>query len=70
MTSQEQSKKLLDPILDVIGGADGGVAFARLQHNFLPEMIERYEALDPEAREFMLMVTRFSKMCELMLERK
>lgn len=30
------AKRLLDPILDVMGGADGGIAFSKLRHMILP----------------------------------
>ena len=62
----EQSRELLQPILDVMGGADGGVAFSRLRHEFLPDMLAKAESGDALAQEFVLMVRRFSKLCEVL----
>lgn len=67
MTPAEQSKELLQPILDLMGGADGGVGFAKLRHDFLPEMLARSEAGESLPAEFVLMVTRFSTLCKTLM---
>lgn len=63
-----EAGELLQPILDVFSGVDGGVAFARLRHSFLPDMLAA-QAEDPTAVEFVLMVRRFSKLCLIMQEK-
>ena len=35
----------LDPILDLFGGADGGVAFARLRHHIAPQIYSSSELM-------------------------
>ena len=67
-THIEQSKILLDPILDLAGGTDGGIAFAKLSFQFLPEMLSRAEQGEPMAEEFVLMITRFSTLCKTLME--
>lgn len=69
MDHNEQSKELLQPILDLMSGTDGGAGFAKLRHEFLPEMLAKAEANDPLPAEFILMVTRFSRLCKLMMEK-
>lgn len=69
MDTQDQSRKLLDPILSLFGGEDGGVAFAKLRHDFLPDMLAR-EGTDPTVDEFLMMVRRFSKLCEMLRTQK
>ena len=66
--SQEEAKKLLDPILDVFGGADGGMAFAKLRHQFLPEALDMAVKTNT-TDQFLKMVSQFSSLCELMLKR-
>jgi len=36
----KEAKELLDPILNLFGAADGGVAFTLLRHQFLPSVLE------------------------------
>lgn len=65
----EEVRADLSPILDVFGGADGGVAYVKLQHHFLTAI---YAKPDPSPLEIdlMVMVKKFSKLCEFMLEGK
>ncbi len=65
----QEAGDLLQPILDVFGGADGGPAFARLRHSFLPDMLKTQDD-NVTAAEFILMVRRFSKLCQIMLQQK
>lgn len=65
---QQQVDDLLQPILDLATGADGGPAFARLRFNFLPEMIARHEAGDKLATELVLHVSSFSRLCSILLK--
>ena len=64
--AQEKAKKLLDPILSVFAGEDGGIAFAKMRHTVLPEILEKEG--NQKADDFILMVTQFSRFCEMMLE--
>lgn len=69
MSHADRAGELLQPILEVMGGTDGGVAFARLRHSFLPSMLEAAEKGAPLTVEFVTMVTQFSKLCSTMLEK-
>ena len=62
------ANQIVDPILSVFGGEDGGVAFARLSKSFLPEMIVRAHNGDAKAAELVRMATQFSRLCSLMLK--
>lgn len=66
MTTHDEVGLDIEPILNVFGGADGGVAFARLRHTFLPEM---YANESLEAERLVVMVKQFSRLCELMLKK-
>jgi hypothetical protein len=65
MDTEDQAKQLLDPILSLFAGEDGGVSFAKLRHDFLPDMLSK-EGTSPEVDEFLLMVRRFSRLCTLL----
>ena len=64
-TPHEESGQLLQPMVDLFGGADGGPAFARLRHSFLPDMLAKRG--DPTVDEFLLTVERMSRLCKLMM---
>lgn len=70
MDTQEQSQALLQPIMDLMTGADGGVGFSRLCHSFLPEMLEKTAAGGKLEAELVMMVTRMSVLCQTMLEKQ
>jgi len=57
----------LDPILNVFGGADGGVAFAKLRHSLLPSIYAKENKTQTE-EAFVLMVKQFSRLCKEMLK--
>lgn len=65
-----QSKALLDPMLDLFGGNDGGVAFSKLRFDFLPNMLEESQNGNAMAAEFILMVSRMSVLCKTLTEQK
>jgi hypothetical protein len=67
MNPSEQSKELLQPILDLMGGADGGVGFAKLRHDFLPDMLAKSAAGSPLEAEMVLVITRFSVLCKTLM---
>ena len=69
LSNSDLSRELCLPMLDLFGGADGGVAFAKLQHSFLPEMMEMQAAGNQHAAELMLMVTRMSVLCKTLLNK-
>jgi hypothetical protein len=69
MTPQEEAQAVLRPMIDLFGGADGGVGFAKLCHDFLPEMI-KLRPENPQADEFVKMMYRLSRLCELMMEKQ
>jgi hypothetical protein len=66
---QQQADDLLQPILDLATGADGGAAFTRLRFGFLPEIIARHEAGDKLATELVLHVSSFSRLCSILLKK-
>jgi hypothetical protein len=66
--NRKKSADLLKPMLDVFGGADGGGAFVKLQHKFLPDILEMADQGEPTAQAAVLMVERFSKLCAEMLK--
>jgi hypothetical protein len=70
MDFNEQSKALLDPIMDLMVGADGGVGFVKLRHEFLPEMLEKSAAGGKLEAELVLMVTRMSILCKTLMEKQ
>ena len=55
-------------MIDLFTGADGGVAFAKLHHYFLPEILSQ-RGNSPEVDEFIKMIYQMSHLCELMKER-
>ena len=68
MDNKQQSKELIDPILDLMTGADGGVAFARLHHSTLPYFIAQAEKGDPQAIEMIKCFTKVSKLCRILID--
>lgn len=65
--SFEEAQELLSPILDVFGGSDGGSAFAKLQHAFLPAALDAAKTNERTA-ELVQMVRQFSRLCDLALK--
>lgn len=59
----------IDPILNVFGGADGGVAFAKLRHEFLPAIYAKENKTQSE-EDLIMMVKQFSRLCNYMLNGK
>ena len=67
---QLEAQRLLQPVLDVFGAADGGVAFTKLRHGFLPDIIKKHDENPTQTSEdFLRMVEQFSRLCQLMLDR-
>jgi hypothetical protein len=60
-------EELIDPILNVFGGADGGIGFAKLRHDFLPSLVNKADRTNLE-ESVLTMVTQFSRLCEEMLK--
>lgn len=68
MSMMEKSvEELIDPILDVFGGADGGIGFVKLRHGFLPNLVDKTNRTELE-ESVLTMVKQFSKLCEEMLK--
>ena len=69
---EKEAIVLLNPIMDLFSGADGGVAYSRMRHGFVPKMIEKlsdgyctdaeYAAIDA--------LTKTSKLCQAILDGK
>lgn len=66
---QELSQALLQPIMDLMTGADGGVGFSKLRHSFLPEMLQKSAEGGELEAEFILMMTRMSMLCKTLMEK-
>lgn len=66
----QKAKEVLNPILDVFGGADGGVAFATLVHSILPNLYNEQNnpQRNPQIDDLLESVERFSRLCELALK--
>lgn len=67
MTTEEvrtQIKHDIDPILDLFGGSDGGVGFAKLYHDFLPRLYSNDEEI---SQDTVVMIKQFSRLCKVML---
>lgn len=69
MDFNQQAKELLDPIMDLMSGADGGVGFAKLRHDFLPAMLEKSATGGALEAELVLVVTRMSVLCKTLMEK-
>lgn len=69
MDFNQQAKELLDPIMDLMSGADGGVGFAKLRHDFLPDMLEKSANGGALEAELVLVVTRMSVLCKTLMEK-
>lgn len=65
----QQAKELLDPILSVFAGEDGGVSFARLRQEFIPHLIMDSKT-NVASSELLTMITQFSRLSKMALERK
>ena len=70
MNSDEKIKKILDPIMDLFSGADGGSAFVRLRHVFLPDIFVSAEEGSSDAEDMIFTINRFSRLCKMMLNEK
>lgn len=58
------AQELLQPILDLATGAEGGVGFVKLRHTYLPDWIRMAEEGDLAAQKAIEAVTIFSKICQ------
>jgi hypothetical protein len=65
-TPHEEAGGLLQPMLDLFGGADGGVGFAELRHSFMPDMLAQ-RGTNPNVDEFLTMMERMNRLCKAML---
>jgi hypothetical protein len=64
----EQAADLLRPILDVMAGVDGGVAYAEFHHQILPALIAHAaEGGDSRAMLTLDTVRHFSSICRILL---
>jgi hypothetical protein len=66
----KESKEILDPILDVFGAADCGIAFAKLYHGHFPAFLKTLEedSKNYNARAVVDAFKLVSKMCKYTLE--
>lgn len=68
---QDDVRKILIPILDVFGGADGGVSFAQLQHQIMRDIYQKpKEDLTDFDKKIMTVVEDFSRLCSNLLRMK
>jgi len=64
MNNDKEIQEDVQPILDMFTGVDGGVAFAKFRHKFLPDV---YAQNTPQAQEFKLMMKRMAHLSKIML---
>lgn len=71
---QDKAKALLQPLLDLFSGADGGIAFARLRHDILPEFIRQAEEEGTKsgvaAAEIVTIFKQMSALSQAILDKK
>lgn len=65
---QRNSKEIIDPILDVMGGVDGGVAFAQLHHSLMPELIKAAAEGNEKAISIVKAFELVGQVCKLLLK--
>jgi hypothetical protein len=61
-------KEIIQPLLDVIGGVDGGVAFTRLQFSLMPHIIARANIGDAKGVEALEAFEVVSNLCSALLK--
>ena len=68
----KQARELVAPMVDLFGGADGGVAFAIFQHQFLTHLHEKTEdgTISDVEIDTLIMINQFSKLCSAFLAGK
>jgi hypothetical protein len=66
MNSATKSGELLQPMLDLFGGTDGGVAFALLRHTYLSQCLDEPEKYNEVIKSF----EAVSLICKRILELK
>lgn len=64
-----ETQALLQPILDVFGGSDGGAAFTELRHGFVPQILNA-RGTQPKIDDCIKMITQFSQLCALALSKQ
>ena len=62
--SESESKAILQPILDVFSGSDGGASFTKLRHTLLPSILEENSAA---SMEVVAKIKAFSNLCSYLL---
>ena len=65
----KNAKDILIPILNVMGGSDGGVSYAKLQFGHLPEFIRLAEGGNEKAIEAVKAFETVSKFCNYLLNK-
>jgi hypothetical protein len=68
MGNEERAMELLRPIMDVMSGSDGGVAFARLRFIFIPDILTSSDKGDPLSADFIRSLENVSKICAALLD--
>lgn len=64
MTDDLRAKEIIQPILDLFTGADGGVAFAILRHDLLPYALSKPDLY----AEYINSFENVSKICKNILK--
>lgn len=62
-----EAHDLLQPLVDLFSGADGGLAFTRMRHEFVPHVLERAAAGDEGAIKMLQYITIMSRLATTML---
>jgi hypothetical protein len=64
--SEQKTRELIQPMLDLFGGADGGVGFVRMRA-FINDIIEKTDKSALESH-FLSDLERMSRLCEGMMK--
>lgn len=68
LEAEQRSRAMLNPVLDVFSGADGGASFVRLQKGLLPALYSKAEEDRTQQEEDLLRtIEQFSRLCQAML---
>ena len=65
----DEAKKVLDPIVDLFTGTDGGAAFVKLRHGVLPQAFANMEHHKASA-ELVRHLDKVSILCSMLLNDK
>lgn len=66
----EQIQQMLQPIMDLFTGTDGGIAYVKLRHSLLPHVWSEVSRPNMTSIEFLEAWDKVSETCKILLERQ